>query len=96
MDNKITGFLFTTMLTLIQPISSNGSWQKKCRMQIEHPPFLPDFNPPDFLLFPRLKLTLEGKRFDDISDTQRYVTRLLKSISKEDFLQSFQDMYRRS
>ncbi|GFT89248.1 hypothetical protein TNCV_4385611 [Trichonephila clavipes] len=35
----------------------------------------------------------KGKRFDDISDIQRNVTRLLNSISKEDFLQSFQDVY---
>ncbi|GFX16769.1 hypothetical protein TNCV_4187441 [Trichonephila clavipes] len=37
-----------------------------------------------------------GKRFDDIPDIQRNVTRLLNSIPKEDFLQSFQDMYSRS
>ncbi|GFV87999.1 hypothetical protein TNCV_3241491 [Trichonephila clavipes] len=40
---------------------------KKGVMQIEHPSFLPDLNPPDFL-FPRLKLALKRKGFDDISD----------------------------
>ncbi|GFW69085.1 uncharacterized protein TNCV_2919831 [Trichonephila clavipes] len=81
------------MHTLTQPISSNSSWQKKEVVQIEHPPFSPDLNSPDFILFPQLKFVLKGKRFEDISDFQGYVTRLLNSISKEDFLQSFQDMY---
>ncbi|GFX02714.1 hypothetical protein TNCV_2011581 [Trichonephila clavipes] len=33
---------------------------------------------------------------DDIPNIQRNMTRLLNSITKEDFLQSFQDMYSRS
>ncbi|GFV84707.1 mariner Mos1 transposase [Trichonephila clavipes] len=80
------------MLTLTQLISSNSSWQKKGVIQIEHPTYSPDLSPPDFLLFPLLKLALKGKRFD----IQRNVTRLLNSIPKVDFLQSFQDMYSRS
>ncbi|GFV21812.1 hypothetical protein TNCV_4524991 [Trichonephila clavipes] len=44
---------------------------KKGVEQIEHPPYLPDLNPTDFFLFPRLKLALKGKRFDDIPDIQR-------------------------
>ncbi|GFT26524.1 integrase catalytic domain-containing protein [Trichonephila clavipes] len=64
-------------------------------VQTEHAPFSPDLNPPDFFLFSRLKLALKGERFDDISDIQRNVTRFLNSISKEDFLQRFQDMYSR-
>ncbi|GFW68530.1 hypothetical protein TNCV_3300721 [Trichonephila clavipes] len=39
-------------------------------LQIEHPPFSPDLNPPDFFLSPRLKLALRRKRLDDISDIQ--------------------------
>ncbi|GFV65664.1 histone-lysine N-methyltransferase SETMAR [Trichonephila clavipes] len=68
---------------------------KKGRVQIEHPSFSPDLNPSDFFQFPRLKLALKGKRFDNISDIQLNVTRLLNSISKEDFLRNFQDMYSR-
>ncbi|GFV71983.1 hypothetical protein TNCV_2459161 [Trichonephila clavipes] len=44
-------------------------------------------------IFPRLKLTLKGNRFDDISDIQLNVKRFLNSIPKEDFLHSFHDMY---
>ncbi|GFV99168.1 hypothetical protein TNCV_1511411 [Trichonephila clavipes] len=50
---------------------------KKVVGQVEHP-YSPDLNPP-FFLFPRLKLALKGKRFDDIPDTQRNVTRRLNS-----------------
>ncbi|GFU07472.1 histone-lysine N-methyltransferase SETMAR [Trichonephila clavipes] len=66
---------------------------KKGAVQILQPP---DLDPPDIFLFPRFKLALKGKRFDDIPHIQRNVTRHLNSIPKEDFLQSFQDMYRRS
>ncbi|GFX45446.1 histone-lysine N-methyltransferase SETMAR [Trichonephila clavipes] len=51
---------------------------------------------PEFFLFPRLKLALKGRKFVDIPQIQRNVTRLLNSIPKEDFLKSFQDMYSRS
>ncbi|GFW74008.1 histone-lysine N-methyltransferase SETMAR [Trichonephila clavipes] len=57
---------------------------------------LQDLNPLDFFLFPRLKFALKRKRFDDIPGVQRNVTRLLNSVPKEDSLQSFQDMHRRS
>ncbi|GFW46126.1 histone-lysine N-methyltransferase SETMAR [Trichonephila clavipes] len=69
---------------------------KKGVVQIEHQPFLPNPNLPDFFLFPRLKLSLKGKRFDNISDMLQNMTKLLNSISKEDFLQSFQVMHSRS
>ncbi|GFV95040.1 histone-lysine N-methyltransferase SETMAR [Trichonephila clavipes] len=56
----------------------------------------PDLNYPEFFVFPRFKLALKGKRFDDILNIQRNVTWLLYSIPKEDLLQSFLDMYNRS
>ncbi|GFT34448.1 histone-lysine N-methyltransferase SETMAR [Trichonephila clavipes] len=65
-------------------------------VQIEHPPFPPDLNPPDFFLFPQHKPSLKGKRFEDISDIQGNLTRLLYSISKEDILQSFKNICSRS
>ncbi|GFX80027.1 hypothetical protein TNCV_2890821 [Trichonephila clavipes] len=59
--------------------------ERKRVVQME--PFLPVLNPPDFFLFPRLKLAFKVKRFDDIPDIQRNVTRFLSFIPK-DFLQS--------
>ena len=41
--------------------------------KMDHPPYLPDLVPSDFWLFPKLKNTLKGQRFADISyiQTQR-------------------------
>ncbi|GFX46218.1 histone-lysine N-methyltransferase SETMAR [Trichonephila clavipes] len=89
-------FLFTTMFTLTQSISLKNSLGKKGVVQIKLPPCSLAFYLPDIFLFPRLKLALKGKRFDDIPDIQRKVTRFLNSIPREDILQSFQNMYSRS
>jgi hypothetical protein len=40
---------------------------------VPHPPHPPDLAPRDFFLFPRLKGTLKGKRFQD-GDTTKYDT----------------------
>ncbi|GFY27407.1 mariner Mos1 transposase [Trichonephila clavipes] len=53
------GFLFTTMLILIQPTLRNCSEKKKGAEQVEHPPYSPYLNPSDFFLFPQLKLALK-------------------------------------
>ncbi|GFT95055.1 DUF4817 domain-containing protein [Trichonephila clavipes] len=45
---------------------------------------------------PQYAQQVEGKIFDDIPDIQRNVTRLLNSIPKENFLQSFKNTYSRS
>ncbi|GFX50168.1 histone-lysine N-methyltransferase SETMAR [Trichonephila clavipes] len=90
-----SGWYRPSALTVVRSNIVKQFLAKKGVVEIEHPPFSPDLNLPDFFPFPRLKLALKGKRFDDISDIQRNVTRLLSSIPKEDFLQSFQDMHSR-
>ena len=77
-------------------IASNGSRQKQGIRQIEHAPYSPDLNLSDLFLPLQLRPTLKEKRFDDIPNKQQKVTKLLNKIPKEDFLQSFQDMYNRS
>ncbi|GFU93202.1 hypothetical protein TNCV_4217281 [Trichonephila clavipes] len=82
------------MLALAQLILSNSSWQKKVVVQIEYPPYSPDIDPPDFFLFPLLKPALRGKGFAMfLTSNEKKMTKLLNSISKEDFLQGFHDMY---
>ncbi|GFV11735.1 histone-lysine N-methyltransferase SETMAR [Trichonephila clavipes] len=96
MHNKVHGFCVHDNA---RPHTANIVKQfltKKELVQIEHPPYSPDPNLPDFFLFPRLKLVLKGKRIDDIPDIQQKVTRHLNCIPKEDFLQSFQGIYSRS
>jgi hypothetical protein len=50
---------------------------------VPHPPYSPDFAPCDFFLFPRLKSTLKGKRFQDFAEIQLNTTRQLKAIPKQ-------------
>jgi histone-lysine N-methyltransferase SETMAR len=33
---------------------------------VPHPPYSPDLAPCDFFLFPRIKIKLKGRRFDDV------------------------------
>ena len=57
--------------------------------QIPHPPYSPDLAPCDFFLFPKLKRTLKGHRFDDIKTIKDNTTRELNKIPKIELSRSF-------
>jgi histone-lysine N-methyltransferase SETMAR len=46
--------------------------------EVNHPPpprpYSPDLSPPEFFLFPEIKSTLKGRRFEDTEDIKRNVT----------------------
>jgi hypothetical protein len=50
---------------------------------VPHLPYSPDLAPCDFFLFPRLKSTLKGKRFQDVPKIQLNTTQQLQAISKQ-------------
>jgi hypothetical protein len=50
---------------------------------VPHPPYSSNFAPCDLFLFPRLKSTLKGKRFQDVSKIQLNTTRQLQAIPKQ-------------
>lgn len=50
-----------------------------------HPPYSPDLAPNDFFLFPRLKSTLKGQRFDTLEAVKQATTTELDSIPKSEF-----------
>jgi hypothetical protein len=50
---------------------------------VTHPPYSPYLAPCDFFLFPRLKCTLKGKRFQDVAEIQLNKTRKLQAIPKK-------------
>ena len=52
---------------------------------LNHPPYSPDLSPPDYFLFPKVKLQLKGARFDTIEEIQKAVTDQLNKIPAEDF-----------
>ncbi|GBN93837.1 hypothetical protein AVEN_38499-1 [Araneus ventricosus] len=62
---------------------------------LEHPPYSPDLAPADFYLFPRLKMKLKGHRFGDSDEVIENATKQLKELSKNGFLECFEQLYER-
>ena len=58
-------------------------------MVCPHPPYSPDLAPCDFWLFPKVKITRKGKRFESIQDIEAATTAQLKKLTKEDFQNCF-------
>jgi hypothetical protein len=56
---------------------------------IPHPPYSPDFAPCDFLLFPKMKLKLKGRRFDSLEEIQTESQDVMKTLTPNDFQQCF-------
>jgi histone-lysine N-methyltransferase SETMAR len=61
-----------------------------------HPPYSPDLSPPDYFLFPKLKMNLKGLHFADVAKIQAAVTDELKKVQKEEFSAAFQKLYYRA
>jgi len=57
-----------------------------------NPPYAPDLSPPDFFLFPKLKILLKGLHFADVAEIQEAVTDELKKVQKEEFSAAFQKL----
>lgn len=62
---------------------------KKMISVLSHPSYSPDLSPPDYFLFPKLKMELKGNHFGTIEDIQEAVTRKLNTIPKEDFIRTY-------
>jgi transposase len=58
------------------------------------PPCSPDLSPPNFFLFPKLKITLKGRRFQTVEDIITNVTNDLKAIPQKSFEHCFQNWER--
>jgi len=65
------------------------SWLRTPLQKIDYPPYSPDLAPCDFWLFPKLKNTLKGQRFADLSDIQCNVKTLLRGIPENNFQDCF-------
>ena len=61
-----------------------------------HVPYSPDLSPPDYFLFPKLKMKLKGLHFADVAEIQEATTDELKKVQKEEFLAAFQKLYDRA
>ena len=52
-------------------------------VQLSHPPYSPDLSPCDFFLFPLLKKTLSGRRYDSRSALGSAIYQSLQGIPKK-------------
>jgi len=63
---------------------------------IYHSLYSPDLSPPDYFLFPKLKMKLKGPHFADVAENQEAVTDELKKAQKEELSAAFQKLYDRA
>jgi hypothetical protein len=56
------------------------------------PLYSPELSPPDYFLFPKLKMKLKVLHFADVAEIQKAVTDELKKVQKEEFLAAFQKL----
>ena len=55
-----------------------------------HPPYSPELAPADFFMFPKLKTTSKGRRFQTTEEIQENETRELCAITESAFKEAFQ------
>ena len=63
---------------------------------LNHPPYSHDLSPCDYFPFPKLKLPLKGRLFEDVQDIQVAVTSSVRATPQEDVQRSFQSLLERA
>ena len=58
---------------------------------VPHPPYSPDLGPCDFWLFPKLR----GCRYETIEEMKEAVTKVIDTLTQEDFHGAFQKLLER-
>ena len=58
---------------------------------VSHPPYNPDLAPCDFWLFPKLR----GCRYETIEEMKEAVTKVIDTLTQEDFDGSFENLLER-
>ena len=56
-----------------------------------HPPYSPDLAPSDFSLFPKLR----GCRYETIDEMKEAVTKVIDTLTQEDFHGAYQNLLER-
>ena len=50
-------------------------------------------SPPDYFLFPKLKMKIKGLHFADLAEIQEAITDELKKVQKQEFSAAFHKLY---
>ena len=58
---------------------------------VRHPPSNPDFTSCDFCLFPKIR----GSRYETIEEMKEAVTKVIDTLTQEDFHRAFQKLLKR-
>jgi histone-lysine N-methyltransferase SETMAR len=56
---------------------------------LEHPPYSPDLAPMDFRVFPELKASLRGIRFDSATELTKHSQMIVSSFSEDWYKETF-------
>jgi len=59
---------------------------------LPHPPYSPDMSPPDFDLFPKLKINMRGVRSSTLEDLSASITRRVKQLNCSTDLKGIMDL----
>ena len=62
---------------------------------VPHRPYSPDLTPCDFWLFPKLKEEFRGCRYKTIEEIKEAVTKVIDTLTQEDFHGTFQKLLER-
>ena len=62
---------------------------------VPQPPYSPDLAPCDFCLFPKLKEKLRYSRSETIKEMKEVATKVIYTLTKEDFHEAFQKLFER-
>ena len=62
---------------------------------VPHPPYSPDLAPCIFWLFPKLNEKLRGSPYETIEEMKEAVTKVIDTVTQEDFHGSFQKLLER-
>ena len=62
---------------------------------VPQPPSSPDLSPCDFWLFPKLKEKLRGCRYETIEEMKEAVTKVIDTLTQEDFHGAFEKLLER-
>ena len=62
---------------------------------VTYPPYNTDLAPCDFWLFPQLKEKLRGCRYETIEEMKESVTKVIDTLTQEDFDGAFQNLLER-
>ena len=62
---------------------------------VPHPPNSPDLTHSDFCLFSKLKENLRGCRYETIEEMKAAVTKVIDTLTQEDFHRAFQKLLER-